>query len=165
LRRHGRSCPSGSGDRNFVWLNELIETSWYDRSFARQPRPAPKQIRNHEWLDEHDAEEQTQGVGRRATFTARFPNRDSEPVSLRPDCIALRQKAVGAFPPTRDTKSPSPQEIPQPQPSASSLSGQRVAPSAKKIDIAADWLRAQLATGYKLFLVSVITCSNAPTAI
>ncbi len=150
LRRHGRSCPSGSGDRNFVWLNELIETSWYDRSFARQPRPAPKQIRHNDWLDEYGAEDLNQRPGCRADFTAGLPNHNSEPDTFEPDGIALRQKAVGAFSPTRDTKSASPQQIPQPQPSASRLSRQMQAPSPKKVDTAIAWLCAELATGERV---------------
>jgi len=146
LRRHGRSCPSGSGDRNFVWLNELIETSWYGRSFATTPRPAPKQIRNQDWLDER-GEELNQKPRRRSAFAAGIPNDDSEPESFEPDGIDFRQKALGAFSPARQTEPASSEQIPQPQRSASRLSRQTLAPSPKKIDIVVDWLRAELATG------------------
>jgi hypothetical protein len=37
LGRNARSHYSGSGDRNFAWLSGLIETSWHEHSFARQP--------------------------------------------------------------------------------------------------------------------------------
>jgi hypothetical protein len=147
LGRNAGSPYSGSGDRNFAWLSGLIETSWYERSFGRQPRPAPKQIRHHDWLDEYGAEELNKRPGRRATFTAGLPNLDSEPDSFEPDGIALRQKAVGAFAAARPTKSASREQIPQPQRSASRLSRQTLAPSPKKIDIAVAWLRTELAAG------------------
>jgi hypothetical protein len=47
LTRYAGHFVSGSGDRYFAWLSGLIETSWYDRSFARAPRPAPKHTRHH----------------------------------------------------------------------------------------------------------------------
>ena len=59
----------------------------------------------------------------------------------------MRRKAVNAFSPARQTKPASSEQIPQPQLTASRLSRQTLAPSPKKIDIAVDWLRAQLATG------------------
>ena len=43
LRQAG-ICPSGSGDRNFVWLNELIQTSWYNNSLLL-PRSAAERTR------------------------------------------------------------------------------------------------------------------------
>ncbi len=147
LGRNAGSHYSGSGDRNFAWLSGLIETTWYDRSFARQPRPAPKQIRHNDWLGKDGAKDLNQRPGRRADFTAGLPHLDSEPDSVEPDAATLRQKAVGAFAAARPTKSASPQQILQSKPSASRLSRQTLAPSAKKIDIAVDWLRAQLATG------------------
>jgi hypothetical protein len=147
LGRSAGSHYSGSGDRNFAWLSGLIETSWYERSFARQPRSAPKQIRHNDWLDEYGAEELNQRAGRKAAFTAGLPNQNSEPDSFEPDAATLREKAAGACSPTRQTKSASGEQIVQPQPSASRLSRQTQAPSPKKIDMAVDWLRAQLATG------------------
>jgi hypothetical protein len=35
LNRYASSCYSGSGDRNFAWLNSLIHTSWYERQVQR----------------------------------------------------------------------------------------------------------------------------------
>src|SRR6266436_5481678 len=57
LSRHAGSCYSGSGDWNFAWLNSLIQTSWYERSFVTPPPPTPKQSRRHDWLDGQRAKE------------------------------------------------------------------------------------------------------------
>jgi hypothetical protein len=152
LTGYGRSCPSGSGDRNFAWLNELIQTTWYERSFARQPRPAPKHIRNHDWLDEHGAEELHQRPGRRAALTAGLHNIDSKPDNFEPDSIALRQKAVGAFSPTRQTK-PAAEQITPADSGGSRPAGEAQAPSPKKIDVAVAWLRAELAAGEQVAFV------------
>src|SRR5215470_19392756 len=57
LDRHAGSCYSGSGDWNFAWLNNMIQASWHERSFAKPPRPPLKRTRDHEWLDEYGAEE------------------------------------------------------------------------------------------------------------
>jgi hypothetical protein len=143
LRRHGRSHYSGSGDRNFAWLNSLIQTTWYDLSFATPPRPAPKQSRHHDWLDEHGAEEPNQRPGRREAVTAGPPNSVSKPTSCEPGRVGLRQKATRA----RATRSAFPQQGPQPPCSAPKLSGQELAPSPKKIDTAVALLRAELASG------------------
>src|SRR5258708_7723037 len=61
LSRHAGSCYSGSGDWNFAWLNSLIHTSWYERSFVTPPRPTPKHARHDDWLDEHGAGERGGG--------------------------------------------------------------------------------------------------------
>jgi hypothetical protein len=145
LGRHARSHYSGSGDRNFAWLNSLIQTTWYDRSFATPPRQTPKHTRHHDWLEEYDAEEPNQRPGRRAALTARHPNHDSKPDSFEPDRVGLRQKAVGAV--SSPTTSSSPQQNPRPQRSASKLSRHAPPPSQKKIDIAVAWLRTELAAG------------------
>jgi hypothetical protein len=141
LRRFGRSCPSGSGDRNFAWLNSLIQTSWYERSFVTPPRPTPKHARHDDWLDEHGAEELNERPSRRAAFTAGPPNSVSKPASLEPDHVGLRQKAA------KNAKSASPQQTQRPQRSTSGSSGRTLASSPKKIDIAAAWLRTELAAG------------------
>jgi hypothetical protein len=143
LGRHARSHYSGSGDRNFAWLNSLIQTTWYDRSFATPPRQTPKHARHHDWLEEYDAEEPNQRPGRKAALTGRRPNHDSKPDSFEPDRVSLRQKAVGAVSSARDARSASPQPIPQPQRSAP----KSLAPPPKKIDVAVAWLRAELASG------------------
>jgi hypothetical protein len=143
LRRHGRSHYSGSGDRNFAWLNSLIQTTWYDRSFAMPPRPTPNHTRHHDWLDEHGVEEPNQRPGRAAAFTAGPHIPVSKHDSCEPGRVGLRQKAARA----RDTRSASPQQIPQPQRSGSRLSRQTPASSPKKIDVAVAWLRAELASG------------------
>jgi hypothetical protein len=147
LGRNARSHYSGSGDRNFAWLNSLIQTTWYDRSFATPPRPTPKHTRHHDWLDEHGVEDPNQRPGRAAAFTAGPPNSVSKPDGFEPDRITLRQKRAGAISPARDTKSASPQRIPQRQRSASRLSRLTPASGPKKIDIAVAWLRAELASG------------------
>jgi hypothetical protein len=103
LSRHAGSCYSGSGDWNFAWLNSLIQTSWYERSFVTPPRPTPKHARHDDWLDEHGAEELNERPGRRAAFTAGPPNSVSKPASCEPSRVGLRQKAVGAVSPARDT--------------------------------------------------------------
>jgi hypothetical protein len=95
LSRHAGSCYSGSGDWNFAWLNSLIQTSWYERSFVTPPRPTPKHARHDDWLDEHGAEELNERPGRRAAFTAGPPNSVSKPASCEPGRVGLRQKAVG----------------------------------------------------------------------
>jgi hypothetical protein len=143
LSRHAGSCYSGSGDWNFAWLNSLIQPSWYERSFVTPPRPTPKHARHDDWLDEHGAEELNERPGRRAAFTAGLPNSVSKPASSEPGRVGLRQKAARA----RDTRSAFPQQIPPQQRSASRLSGRTLAPSPKKIDIAAAWLRTELAAG------------------
>jgi hypothetical protein len=104
LSRHAGSCYSGSGDWNFAWLNSLIQTSWYERSFAKPPRPALKHSRHHDWLDEHGAEEPNQRPGRRAAFTDVPPNSVSKPTSGEPSRVGLRQKAASAFSQARDTR-------------------------------------------------------------
>jgi hypothetical protein len=143
LTGYGRSCPSGSGDRNFAWLNSLIQTTWYERSFATPPRPALKHSRRHDWIDEYSAEEPNQRPGRRETFTAGPPNFVSKPGGFEPGRIGLRQKAPRAT----DTRSAFPQQGPRPPRSAPKSSGQEPAPSPKKIDVAVAWLRAELASG------------------
>jgi hypothetical protein len=143
LRRHGRSHYSGSGDRNFAWLNSLIQTTWYDRSSAMPPRPTPNHTRHHDWLDEYGAEESNQRPGRRAPFTAGPHTPVSKPASFEPGRVGLRQKAARA----RDTSSAFPQQGPQPPRSAPKSSGQELAPRPKKIDLAVAWLRTKLASG------------------
>jgi len=143
LRRHGRSHYSGSGDRNFAWLNSLIQTTWYDRSSARPPRSSPKHTRHHDWLDEHGVEEPNQRPGRAAAFTAGPHIPVSKHDSCEPGRVGLRQKAARA----RDTRSAFPQQGPQPPRSAPKSSGRTLAPSPKKIDTAAALLRAELASG------------------
>jgi hypothetical protein len=139
LDRHARSHYSGSGDRNFAWLNSLIQTTWYDRSFARPPRPARNHNRHHDWLGDYAAEDLNQRADYRTPLTARRP----KPDSFEPDRVSLRRKAVGAVSSARDTRSASPQPIPQPQRSAP----KSLAPTPKKIDVAVAWLRAELASG------------------
>jgi hypothetical protein len=146
LDDYARSHYSGSGDRNFEWLNSLIQTTWYDRSFARPPRSARNHNRHHDWLEEYDAEEPNQRPGRRAALTARHLNHDSKPDSFEPDRVSLRQKAVGAVSPVGGTRSVFPQKI-HPKRCASKSSGPMPAPSPKKIDIAVASLRAELASG------------------
>src|SRR6266478_875516 len=114
LSRHAGSCYSGSGDWNFAWLNSLIQTSWYERSFVTPPRPTPKHARDDDWLDEHGAEELNERPGRRAAFTAGPPNSVSKPASCEPGRVGLRQKATRA----RDTRSAFPQRGPLPPRSA-----------------------------------------------
>ena len=87
LGRNAGSHYSGSGDRNFAWPSGLIETSWYERSFARPPRPAPKQSRRHDWLDEHRAEDLNQRPGHREALG-----------DIRPICPILLPHALGSRP-------------------------------------------------------------------
>ena len=141
LDDHARSHYSGSGDRNFAWLNSLIQTTWYDRSFARPPRPAWNHNPHHDWLDDYAAEDLNQRADYRTPLTARRP----KPDSFEPDRVGLRHKAVGAV--SSPTTSSSPQQNPLPQRSASKLSRHAPPPSPKKIDIAVAWLRAELASG------------------
>jgi hypothetical protein len=141
LGRHAADCHSGSGDRNFPWLNSLIQTSWHERSFARPPRPSLKL--DHEWLNEYGAEEPRQKPVHRAAFTPNPPNPVSEPGSFKSDAIALRQKAARAFSPARGTKSVRPQR----RRNASRPSSQTQAPRPKKLEIAVAWLRTELASG------------------
>jgi hypothetical protein len=142
LSRHAGSCYSGSGDWNFAWLNSLIQTSWYERSFARPPLPAPKQSRRHDWLDGQRAEEPNQRPGRREAVTAGPPNSVSKPARCEPGRVGL-QKAARA----RDTRSAFPQQGPQPPRSAPKSFGQELAASPKKIDLAVALLRTELASG------------------
>jgi len=143
LNRHAGSCYSGSGDWNFAWLNSLIQTSWYERSFAMPPRSTPNHTRHHDWLDEYGAEESNQRPGRRAPFTAGPHTPVSKPASFEPGRVGLRQKAARA----RDARSAFPQQGPQPPRSAPKSSGQKLAPSPKKIDTAVAWLRTVLTAG------------------
>jgi len=147
LSRHAGSCYSGSGDWNFVWLNSLIQTSWHERSFARPPRPGPKQSRHDNWSDNYGSEEPNQRPGRREAVTVRPPNSVSKPASFEPDRSTFRQKTAGAISPARDAKSASPQGIHQPPRSAPKSFGQELAASPKKIDTAVALLRAELASG------------------
>ena len=140
---YGRSCSSGSGDRNFAWLSELIETKWYGQSFARPPQPAPKQSRHDNWSDNYGSEEPNQRPSRGADLTA-APKLDSKHNSSQPDRIAVRQKAARVVSPVGDTRSVSPQQI-HPKRGVSKSSGPTSA-SPKKIDIAVAWLLTELAT-------------------
>jgi hypothetical protein len=142
LTNYGRSCPSGSGDRNFIWLSGLIERSWYARSFVAPPRSAPKHVRHHDGLDEYGAEEPNQRAGHRRVIAA-VPKLDSKNDSFEPDRIAVRQNAAGAILPVGGTRSVSPQKI-QPKRSASKSSCSMPAPGQTKVDIAAAWLRSVL---------------------
>jgi hypothetical protein len=143
LTVYGRSCHTGSGDRNFAWLNSLIQTTWYDRSFATPPRPTPKYARHHDWLDEQGGQEPNQRLGRREAVAAGPSNSVSKPASCEPGRVGLRQRATRA----RDTRSAFPQQGPQPPRTAPKSSSQELAPSPKKIDVAVAWLRAELASG------------------
>ncbi len=145
LSRHAGSCYSGSGDWNFAWLNSLIQTTWYERSFARPPGPAPQRNRYDSWSDNYGSEEPNQRSHRGADLSA-APKLDSKHDSFEPDMIAVRQNAAGAVSPVGGNRSVSPQKI-HPKRSASKSSGPMPAPSRKKIDTAVDWLRAELATG------------------
>jgi hypothetical protein len=148
LGRHAGTHYSGSGDRNFTWLSGLIETSWYERSFAMPPGPAPQQSRHNNWSDNYGSEEPNQRSRCGADLTA-APKLDSKHDSFEPDRIAVRQKAAGAVSPVGGIRSVSPQKI-HPKRSASKSSGRPKAPSPKKIDTAVVWLRAKLATGERL---------------
>jgi hypothetical protein len=143
LSRHAGSCYSGSGDWNFAWLNSLIQTSWYERSFVTPPRPTPKHARHDDWLDEHGAKELNERPGRRAAFTAGPHTPVSKPASFEPGRVGLRQKAARA----RDTRSAFPQQGFQPPRSAPKSSGPMPAPGPKKIDLAVALLRTELASG------------------
>src|SRR5258706_11844233 len=94
LISYGRSCPSGSGDRNFAWLNSLIQTTWHERSFAGPPSPAPNQSRY--WGDDYGADEPTSRRHKEA-FSAGPPNSVSKPASCEPGRVDLRQKAASRF--------------------------------------------------------------------
>jgi hypothetical protein len=148
LTGYSRSCSSGSGDRDFAWLSELIETKWYGQSFARPPQPAPKQSRHRDSLDDEYGAEPNQRSGRAAGFAARPPIPISKPGDFESDLIALRQKTVGAVSPAR--YSPSAERISRQQGSASRLSGQALAPSQTKIATAVAWLSAELAAGERV---------------
>jgi hypothetical protein len=145
LRRHAGSCYSGSGDWNFAWLNSLIQTTWYDRSFATPLRPVPKQSRHDNWSDNYGSEEPNQRSRHGADLTA-APKLNPKHDSLEPDRIAVRQKAAGAVSPVGGTRSVSPQKI-HPKRSASKSSGPMPAPGPTKIDIAVAWLRTVLTAG------------------
>jgi hypothetical protein len=145
LTGYGRSCPSGSGDRNFAWLSEVIETKWYNQSFVGRPRPARKQSHPDSPDDEYDAVKANQRPGRAAEFTARPPHPALKPDSFAPDGIALRQKGFSTSSSPSRTK-----PVPQPPRAAFTLSGQTLAPTPKKIDAAVAWLRAELAAGERV---------------
>jgi hypothetical protein len=144
LSRHAGSCYSGSGDWNFAWLNSLIQTSWYESSFARPPGRAPQQSHHDNWSNNYGSEEPNQRSRRGADLTA-APKIDSKHDSFEPDRIAVRQKAAGAVSPVGGTRSVSPQKV-HPKRSASKSSGPTPA-NPKKIDLAVAWLRAELASG------------------
>jgi hypothetical protein len=143
LSRHAGSCYSGSGDWNFAWLNSLIQTSWYERSFATPPRPALKHSRHRDWIDQYRGEEPNQRPGRREAVTAGPPNSVSKPASCEPGRFSLRQKAARA----RDTRSAFLKQGPQPPRSAAKSSSQGLALNPKKIDVAVAWLRTVLTAG------------------
>jgi hypothetical protein len=145
LDRHAGSCYSGSGDRNFSWLNQLIQTSWYERSWSTQARPAPKQSRHPDCGDNYAAGEPNQRPRHRAVITAGLPNLVSKTDSFKPDRLGLRQAAARTTSPARETACR--QQIHQPQRSASRLAGQTLPPAPKKIDAAVAWLRTELAAG------------------
>jgi len=147
LSRHAGSCYSGSGDWNFAWLNGLIQTTWHDRSVTTPPRSSPEDGRCRDWPDEYTAEELNQRADLKTPLTARRPNRNSKPDSFDPHPLGLREKTERAFSAARDTKSASPQAIPQPHRSAFRLSGQTPASGPNRIDVAVAWLKAELADG------------------
>jgi hypothetical protein len=145
LSRHAGSCYSGSGDWNFAWLNSLIQTTWYERSFVRPPGPAPQRSRHDNWSDNYGSEEPNQRSHRGADLTA-APKIDSKHDSFEPNRIAVRQKAAGAVSPVGDTRSVPPQKIHLKR-SASKSSGPTPAPGPKKIEMAVAWLRTVLTAG------------------
>ncbi len=131
LGRHAGSCYSGSGDWNFVWLSNLIQTTWYERSFGTPPLPAPGQHgRHHDQFDDHGAEDDQ--TGRRTPYTAlhyRLNSRPGEPSPTPPAQSALADQTS----PVRSGRSRPP--------------GKAHAPGLTKIDKAVAWLQAELATG------------------
>ncbi len=112
LTRYGRSCPSGSGDRNFAWLNSLIQTTWYDRSYSR-PWTSAKDTRRHDWLDEFGAEKPNQTPCRIAASPAGVPKLVSKADTFKPDRAGLRQKAASKFSPVMTSSSCSGQRSPR----------------------------------------------------
>lgn len=145
LSRHAGSCYSGSGDWNFAWLNSLIQTTWYERSFAMPPRSAAQQSHHDNRSENYGSEEPNQRSRRGADFTA-APKDASKHDSFWPDGIAVRQNSAGLVSPVGSTRSVFPQRI-HAKRSACKSSGQEPAPSPKKMDVAVAWLRAELASG------------------
>src|SRR5258707_410545 len=145
LGRHAGSCYSGSGDWNFAWLNSLIQTSWYERSFVTPPRPAPQQSRQENLSDNYGSQEPNQRSRRGADMIA-APKLDSKHDSSAPDRIGVRQKAARAFSHARDNRSAFPQQTRHRPRGAPKSSGPTPA-NPKKIDLAVALLRSELASG------------------
>jgi hypothetical protein len=147
LGRHAGNCYSGSGDWNFAWVNSLIQTTWYDRSFAKLPSSAPQRKRRQDWPEEYSAEGSSRRPGRAAAFNFGPVTVNSKPDSFELDGITPRKKVVRAFSPAKDTKSAVRQQGPKPGRNAIRFSGQTPTSGPKKIDVAVAWLRAELVSG------------------
>jgi hypothetical protein len=124
LSRHGRSCSSGSGDRNFAWLNSLIQTSWYEQQVSPpQARATPsmkQRMADRDWVDrqpssDHEVDPRRTPIGQEA------------PVASRSDVLGRR---------TADQAAPH---------SVKSFDQKRTQP--KRIDHAIAFLRRELAEG------------------
>jgi hypothetical protein len=140
LDRYGRSCPSGSGDRNFAWLNSLIQTSWYERSFATLPHPAPEEISPHDRIRDYGDDEENRQAGHKTPYSARLACLDS-------------RAAVGALSPATPAKSGSVDQIISSRGSRSRSPGKARARGSKKIDTAVAWLGTELANGERMAAV------------
>src|SRR5260370_301848 len=105
LSRHAGSCYSRSGDWNFAWLNSPDPDKLVRALICEATTAGLNRARRHDWLEGQRAREPHQRPARREVFTAGPPTSVPKPASCEPGRVGLRQKAVGAVSPVRDTRS------------------------------------------------------------
>ncbi len=58
LTEHRRRYSSGSGDALFIWLDELVRKTWFERQLQAKPnRPTIQRIADHEGIGRQNAED------------------------------------------------------------------------------------------------------------
>ena len=133
LSRYAGFCYSGSGDWNFAWLNSLIQTSWYERSFEMQPAAERMSSHHRDRLGDCGSGEKRYLAGRRTPYAARLDGHDSRPtVTAQPGATPAKSASADQSLPPRGSRPRPPGKAP---------------PDPKKIDTAVAWLRTELASG------------------
>ena len=135
LSRHAGRCNSGSGDWNFAWLSNLIQTSWNERSSTTPPRPSPQENNRQSRLGDTGTDEQSFQAGHRTPYTQRPPNPPGarSAVSALSRAVTRKSDLADQIIPLKCHRYGSP--------------GKSRAPGPKKIHLAIAWLLTELATG------------------